>query len=116
MEDIFVSVGIPLAQFLTILGVIIAALAAVFHTITNLQVNPTETIKGLGAVIAFILILVVIYFISPGDTGGIFQKAKYAHIDGDQMQWIEAGITSSMFLVGGALIIGVVSEVINAFK
>lgn len=100
------------------LGLIaIATILAIVLPVVFSALNGKFSIKSVIGMVALIVIVGIIYALSPGEISQVFQTSKYSFVDTGLMKYVETGINSSLLLLviafGGWIVLELVNFVRN---
>ncbi|MFK7903475.1 MAG: hypothetical protein AB8B69_00040 [Chitinophagales bacterium] len=112
MQDFMVDYGIYIAQFL----VAVAFLLSIIFPLIYTALNPKESMKTIGGVAIFAVILLILWFTSSSEITGRFLASEYSYVTEGIMKLVSFSITSGVLFTVGAFLLALVMEVVNAFK
>jgi hypothetical protein len=105
--------GLGSAVALAIIAFIIAIIAGIIHTI----LNPKGSIKGIVSVVAlFVVFLIVFAISSPSETGSLAETIQEFEVSDGASKFITAAITTTLVLLGVAILGLVASGIRNLIK
>ena len=110
MESFLVNQGIWLALLFVMICALLIVAFTIFHTAVNLSFSPKDTVKSILGFVVFFVILLIIYMMASGDTGGIFQKFG---LTSGQMKLVEGGILAGLLFTVGAFIFMVIDAILS---
>jgi hypothetical protein len=98
--------------------IIIAALAALLFGIYHLATNPKGAVKFLAGLVILGVVLGITYAMSSGFVGGPKEALalESGKLSATASQWINAGIKTTLGLLGGGALILILLEIRNLFK
>ena len=103
--------------YLTIVLLVLCAIAAVLFGIWQMITNPKSAIKGIIGLVALIVVFGALYSMSEAETtGAVGSAVEKFNVSDSQSKIISAGIKSTLLLGGLAALAFVVSEIRNFFK
>ncbi|QQS28551.1 MAG: hypothetical protein IPM47_17120 [Sphingobacteriales bacterium] len=116
MENILVNFFLPLGIGLTLLGFLSIVVMSLYQVVKGLMSDPTGTIKGLAGVLILIVVLLIIWQISPSEKTGFLAKSKYDYVTPGALKFVGAGITSIVVMLVVGFVSLIAAEIYNLFK
>lgn len=116
-EDQYQSTIFDMGLKLTLVLLVICAVAAVLFAIYQMITNPKAALKGLVALVVLVIIFGVLYSMSVAETSGpVADAVEEFGLTENQSKMVSAGIKSTLLLGGVAVAAFIISEIRNLFK
>ncbi len=112
MNDSLIDLGINGSLILIAIGLVMALVFFIVHSIMNIK----ESWKALAGIIGVVVFLFVMYTMASGDKTGALLAGKYADITPETVKMVSAGVNGALGLMAFALISWVVLEIVNLFR
>lgn len=116
-EDQYQSTIFDMGLKLTLVLLVICAVAAILFAIYQMITNPKAALKGLVALVVLVIIFGVLYSMSVAETSGpVADAVEEFGLTENQSKMVSAGIKSTLLLGGVAVAAFIISEIRNLFK
>ncbi|MCB0665790.1 MAG: hypothetical protein KDC80_08215 [Saprospiraceae bacterium] len=116
-EDQYNSTIFDMGLKLTLVLLVVCAVAAILFAIYQMITNPKAALKGMVALVVLVILFFVLYSMSVAETSGpVAEAAEEFGLTDNQSRMVSAGINSTLLLGGVAVAAFIISEIRNLFK